>query len=306
MSHRSDKLELSVVVVNYNTAELTRDCVRSVVTHTSNSHYEVIVVDNASADTSPLEELARKEMRVTLVKSPKNLGFAGGNNLGIEHAGGEHILLLNSDTVLVNDAIAAALNELRSAEDVGAVSAKLVFPDGRIQFVCRRFPSIGMEVAVALRLHKLLPAKKRATWLQGGYFDHQTRLETDAIWGTFFLFRKKTLQLFPGGRLSETFFMYGEDMEWCYVMKKCGLRIVYAPAAEVIHYMGGSGFESGSGGTGATIYGNRIRFLRTHRGSVYALAFAVARYLNLLVSSGAGRAEELTNARAMFGAWREG
>jgi GT2 family glycosyltransferase len=93
-------------------------------------------------------------------------------------------------------------------------------------------------------------------------------------------------------------------MEWCYVMKRSGLRIVYAPAAEVLHYMGGSRFRTGQGGAGATIYHNRIRFLMKYRGRAYALAFAIARYANLLVASSNNRAE-LRSARAMFTAWLE-
>ena len=112
------------------------------------------------------------------------MGFAGGNNLGVGHCKGEHILLLNSDTLLANNAIRLTLNELEEDAEVGAVSAKLMFPDGRLQFPCRRFPRIGLEVLELLRLHKLVSSATRAEWFHGGYFDHERKVHTDAIWGS--------------------------------------------------------------------------------------------------------------------------
>ncbi len=305
MTHHAAAIDVSVIIVNYNTPNLTRECVESVVACTLGVTYEIVLVDNGSRDTAALQELAQRETRVTLIKNGRNLGFAAGNNIGIEKARGAHLLLLNSDTVLRNNAISIALEVLRSAEDVGAVSAKLLSPDGRVQSVCRRFPSILRELAEALRLHKIVPGRRRATWLQGSYFDHLSRMETDAIWGTFFLFRRTTLQLFPGGRLPETFFMYGEDMEWCYLLRKAGLRILYAPSAEVLHYMGGSAFQGSSGGSHATICLNRIRFLKKYRGFAYAMAYAAARSLNLLVSTTPGSLGELVSLGRALIALRE-
>lgn len=297
--------DVSVVIVNYNTPDLTRACVRSVLAHTRSIQVEIIVVDNGSREVQPLRELRLEDDRVQLLESKENLGFAGGNNLGISTAGGAYILLLNSDTVLANDAISIALEEARGDKTIGVVSAKLRYPDGRVQYACRRFPSIALELLEASRLHRLLPRRHRARYMQGSYFDHQTRLETDAIWGAFFLFPREVLQVFPSGRLSETFFMYGEDMEWCWVIRKHGYKVVYQPAADVIHYLGGSGFQSQVGGPGGTIYRHRIQFLRLYRGSAYALCYALARYWNVLLSRGPGRAAEVQIARTMFGALRE-
>src|SRR4051794_26006845 len=105
--------EVSVIIINYNTFKLTADCVRSVIKETKEAIYEIILVDNASPDDSA-DELVRLFPQIFLVRSRINLGFAKGNNLGIAHARGEFILLLNSDTILVNDAISVALKKLRA------------------------------------------------------------------------------------------------------------------------------------------------------------------------------------------------
>lgn len=304
MTPSSEPPEVSVIILNYNTAEMTGNCVRSVLEKTAGVSFEVVVVDNGSRDVERLRGLPDEDPRVRLVESAENKGFAGGNNVGILASTGESILLLNSDTVLVNDAISLALDEVRSGADVGVVSAKLMFPDGSPQAVCRRFPSILRELAEAFRLHRLVPKERRVRWLQGGYFDHKSRLETDAIWGAFFLFPRRVLAAFPGGRLSETFFMYGEDMEWCWLIRQHGYRVIYQPAAQVIHYIGGSGFESGGDGPRTTIYRHRIQFLVRYRGFAFALLFAVARYVNILLSRRVDRALELNRAQEMFRALR--
>ena len=159
---------------------------------------------------------------------------------------------------------------------------------------------IGLDLIELLRIHKLVSPATRADWFHGGYFDHETRVHTDSIWGTFFLFPTRVLDVFPDRRLPETFFMYGEDMEWCFLLRRAGFSILSPPDAAVVHLMGGSGFESESGGTSPTIYRNRIRFLKKYRGTAYAAAWALVRYLNVFSARGDTRRAELIAAREMF------
>lgn len=297
---------VSVVILNHNTPELTRRCVASVLERTSGVDHEIVLVENGSTARVDRAWIRDRGDRVRLVRSEENLGFAAGNNLGLEHARGERVLLLNSDTELRNDAIAIALEALEE-EDVGVVSSRLVSPDGSLQHPCRRFPGILRELAEALRLHRLLPPSVRQRWLQGSYFPHESRLETDSVWGTFFFFRREVLECFPDGRLTETFFMYGEDMEWSWIIRQCGYRILYVPEAEILHHGGGSGFDQAvgaSGGTAATIYRHRARFLLMYRGRLFAWAWALAHTFNAAVSRAPGRGRRLRAVRAMFSVLR--
>src|SRR5579859_6527191 len=124
-------MDVSVIIVNYNTFALTCACVQSIIDNTKDLHYEIILVDNKSTEINP-DEFVKKFRAIILIKSETNVGFAKGNNLGINRSSGKYILLLNSDTVLLNNAISCAMNFLEREPRVGVVSAKLVYPDGRV------------------------------------------------------------------------------------------------------------------------------------------------------------------------------
>lgn len=233
-------MEVSVVIINYNTFNLTVECIRSVIQKTEKVSYEIIVVDNASPNDNA-DEFLLLFPQIVLVKSKTNLGFARGNNLGITHARGKFILLLNSDTVLVNDAISIAAQKLQRDASPGAVGAQLLYENGKIQHNCQRFPSIGYRLFELLRLQKLLGKKIGGRILLGSFFNHEEAIHPDWIWGTFFMFRKDILRELPEEKLPDDFFMYVEDMQWCMEFRKRGYHIAFEPEAKVIHYIGGSG-----------------------------------------------------------------
>ncbi len=229
-------MDVSVIIVNYNTLQLTKASIASIRQLTKEVTYEIIVVDNASSqDATELESHADE-----FIQSTENLGFAKGNNLGIQHASGEFILLLNSDTVLKNDAISIVYNYLVSNRSMAVASARLEYPDGRLQHVCQRFPELKYTLIELFRIQKFWSPDKRAEVLKGAFFDHRTSTTTDWIWGTFFMFRARLLKELPGGKLPDDFFMYAEDIQWCKEFKNLGYEIGYEPAAQVVHYMGAS------------------------------------------------------------------
>ena len=266
--------EVSIIIVNYNTFEYTSNCIASVIDKTKDLNYEIILVDNCSHECDP-QLFKDKFPQITLIKNDVNAGFAKGNNLGIAHSSGEYILLLNSDTELCNNAISLALETFKNKSNVGVMSAKLIYPSGEAQFVCRRFPSIRLTIFEFLRLHKLFSKEKRAQILQGGYFDHESYLETDAVWGAFFLFPRQVLECFPENKLSDTFFMYGEDMEWCYVIKKAGYHIVYDPQGVVLHHIAKSDFKKSGSGRDEVMLKNRFIFLKKYKGKFYTVMLYV-------------------------------
>jgi GT2 family glycosyltransferase len=231
-------MDVSVIIVNYNTFALTCDCIRSVYAYTD-FKVEVILVDNASSECDP-DEFQLKFPAITLVKSASNVGFARGNNLGIARANGEFVLLLNSDALLTNNAIVRCKEFLKTHSDVAVVSGRLKYPDGKIQHNCQRFPTIRYKLYELFRLQKIFSRRAGPT-LFGFYFDYQTTAFPDWIWGTFFMFKRKLLQELPNHKLADDFFMYGEDMQWCMEFKRRGYRVAFEPAAEITHIMGGSG-----------------------------------------------------------------
>lgn len=234
--------QVSIIIINYNTFEMTSDCIQSVMDKTQKVSYEIILVDNASDECSPTLFL-EKFPDIELIVSDKNLGFSKGNNLGITKSKGEVILLLNSDTELQNDAISLTYNRMMNEDSIGLITSKLIYPSGVIQKQCRRFETISRLLIEQMRIHKLWSKEKRAYRLLNGYFDHESEIEVDRIWGAFFMFRKEILNSLPGNKLADTFFMYGEDNEWCYQIKTLtNYKIWYYPNAVVIHKMGGSNF----------------------------------------------------------------
>jgi GT2 family glycosyltransferase len=232
--------EISIIIINYNTFALTCNCIRSVINYTKDVNYELILVDNHSTEGNP-QEFSTLFPSIRLIVAEKNTGFAAGNNLGISHARGKFILLLNSDTELRENSVRVCLEELKARKDTGVVTCNLVYPDGKIQAQCQHFPSVATEFLEATRLFKLLPARLREKTMQGIYFSYKQKFEPDWVWGTFFFFKKEILESFPGRKLSERFFMYCEDLEWCFLLRRRGWKIVFIPGTAVVHLVSGSG-----------------------------------------------------------------
>lgn len=234
-------LDVSVIIINYNKPELTLACVHSILEKTVGVRYEIIVVDNASTPRVLTQAMLPGGAR--LVQSEQNLGFSKGNNLGIQHASGQALLLLNNDTVLQNDAISIAHQYLQAAPGNGCVGAQLRYPDGELQNSAQRFPSIPLTLLELFRLQKLLPRPWAGRLLLGGFFDHQETVRVDWLWGTFLLLKRRLLNDLPGRRLPEDFFMYVEDLQWGLEFARAGYRSYFCAEARVTHYEGKNAFK---------------------------------------------------------------
>ena len=225
---------LSILIVNYNGKKFLADCFASIKRHVTCS-YEIIVVDNASADGS-CEFIAENYPEVRLVASSVNTGFTGGNNLGGEHARGEFLLLLNNDTVLLSD-IAPAVAEFDDPT-LGALGCHLVYGNGTLQH------SFGFEHT---------PGRLVLFWLLGDLFKRfapaklaetepaeYARKQAHVAWvsGAFLLTR--TALWHQLGGLDTRYFMYVEDVDYCKRVAEADYRVEYFPGAKIIHY-GGAG-----------------------------------------------------------------
>jgi GT2 family glycosyltransferase len=200
---------------------------------------EIILVDNASHERNP-DDFINIFPEIILIKSEQNLGFAKGNNLGIAQAKGEYILLLNSDCELLNNAPLLSYDYMEKNNSCGMSTVQLQYPNGKLQYNCRRFRTISWELLELIPLYLLLPKKKRESLMLHHYFDHQRQIDCDWVWGAYMFFPSKILLQLPGEKLAEDFFMYCEDTLWCWQIKQLGYTINFLPEAKVMHVHKGS------------------------------------------------------------------
>lgn len=232
--------KLSIVVVNYNTRELLLSCLNSLrLAKTKSDIWEIIVVDNASTDGSAVE--VQKHFPETIViKNRKNLGFAKANNQGIGKTYGEYILLLNSDTQVYPGSIQHMLSVIKQDEQIGVATCKLVLEDGRLDPACHRgFPTPWAAFTYMIGLERLFPQSQIFGQYHQGYKNMQIAHEIDCPVGAFFLIRRKVIECV--GLLDEDYFMYGEDIDWSYRIKKSGYKIFFDPQVAVLHLKKRSG-----------------------------------------------------------------
>lgn len=233
-------MQVSIIIINYNTFQLTCDCISSIIEHTRNISYEIILVDNASPNDNPTDFLL-KFPGINLVRCSENGGFAKGNNAGIDVSSGEMILLLNSDTVLIENSILLAYEQYKKHERVGFLGVQLIYPDGKLQHTARKFRSIKNEILDLFRPALMLMSyRKRSDLMLNQYFRGDYSTFCDWVSGAFMLFDKSLLKLLPLQKLDERFFMYGEDELWCMQMKDLGYSSYYFHETKVIHVHSGS------------------------------------------------------------------
>ena len=278
-------VQVSVIIINYNTFQLTSEAIASIQAHTQGVAYEIIVVDNASTECDP-GQFVEAFPSIKLVRSPDNSGFAKGNNLGIRHATGETILLFNSDAACLNDALTLTYQALQAEPKVGLTTARLAYPTGAIQPSCGRFPSVSLQLLELTRLQKLLSAERKGQVLQGTFFDYATPLYPDWVWGTYFHFKREVLERMPGQQLADDFFMYAEDLQWSYTVRQLGYEIKYVPEAHVLHHFSQSTKKEKRLNQGLMILRNEDIFFRREYGWLHTKALYISKLANFWLSRG--------------------
>ncbi|MFC1485407.1 glycosyltransferase [Candidatus Latescibacterota bacterium] len=231
-------MEVSVVIVSYNVSSYLDQALTTLREALEGIEAEVFVVDNASSDDS-VAMVRQKYPWVTLIANDRNLGFARANNQALVRARGEFVLLLNPDTVLRRDTIATMISFFREHPEAGAAGCRVLNPDGSLQLACRRgFPTPGVAFFKMVGLADLFPRSRTFGAYNLTYLDPDQLTEVDAVSGSFLMARKEVLDRV--GYLDEDFFMYGEDLDFCYRVKQAGWKIFYVPWTEIIHFKGES------------------------------------------------------------------
>ncbi|MCL5435174.1 MAG: glycosyltransferase family 2 protein [Patescibacteria group bacterium] len=232
-------VDLSIVIVSYNTKDFLNNCLESVQKTAKDFTYEIIVVDNASKDGSV--GLVRKKFKdVTLITNKENLGFSKANNLGVKKSSGRYVLFLNSDTVVYPNTLKYMIDFMDKEKEAGAVTCKLEMPSGKIDDASHRgFPTPWNAFTHFSGASKLLGKTKIFGGYNLGYLNLSKTHEIDALAGAFMLVRRKAGE--DAGWWDEDYFFYGEDIDFCYILKQKGWKIYYVPEVSILHYKGVTG-----------------------------------------------------------------
>lgn len=230
--------KLSVIIVSFDCCALLRACLGSLEAEREEADLEVIVVDNGSHDGT-VEMVTASFPWVELVAAEENLGFARANNLGADRARGEHLLYLNPDTVVPRGALVRSVSALEARPETGMLGCKLVRPDGSLDHACKRgFPTPLSSLYHFVGLTRLRSGSPRFAQYTAGHLDPDEEGRVDAVNGAFMLVRRDALDAV--GPMDEEYWLYMEDLDWCYRFWQAGWPVVYWPGAEVVHVKGGS------------------------------------------------------------------
>ncbi|MFC1517244.1 glycosyltransferase family 2 protein, partial [Candidatus Margulisiibacteriota bacterium] len=215
-------MELSIIIVNWNVKELLKKCLLSIKQNPPQKEYEVFIVDNASEDGSA--EMIRGDFpEFKLIASDKNLGFAGGNNLALKEANGKYILLLNPDTEVLQGSFSAYLDFFKTHPKAGAMGIKLLNSDGSLQPSCKSFPSWRTLLWSSLFLDVLFKKSKLFGEYEMSYWQHDNERVVDQPMGAALAVRKDVVNEI--GLMDGRFYMYFDEVDWCYRIKKAGYEI---------------------------------------------------------------------------------
>jgi len=231
-------MTLSIVILSHNVCDLLEKAIASVYSTYKENNLQLIVVDNASTDDS-LEMIKKKFPKISLIESKTNIGFSAGNNLARKIVNGDVVLFLNPDTEVKGNAIQKCLDILERNSEIGAITCKVMLPDGRLDYSCHRgLPTIWNTFCYWTGLSKLFPRSPLFAGYKATYLSTDKSHYIDCISGTFLMIRKNVLDKI--GWWDEDYFWNGEDIELCYRIKNAGYKIWYESTESIIHHKGSS------------------------------------------------------------------
>lgn len=278
--------DLSIVIVTWNAREVLLDALasieREVLSRRDEGRLEVetIVVDNGSLDGS-VEAVRAAHPFAEVIALPENVGFAAGNNVGLRRAKGRHCVLLNSDTVVLPDALEKCVRYLDAHTDVGVVGPQLLNPDGSKQNCIHNFPSFATELVPKGLLETLLPAR-----FPSKRYEHPEPIDVEAVLGACLFVRREVLE--DVGLMPEDYFFFLEETDWCFRIRQAGWRVVHVPDAHVIHIFGASTKKKVPAETRIEYHRSLYHFFARNRGAGAARAVLALRVLKGVLYAATG------------------
>jgi hypothetical protein len=269
-------MDLSIIIVNWNSINYLRVCIASILQHTRGIAFEVVVVDNASP-AGDADIIEREFKDIVFIRSPKNLGFAGANNCGFRRSTGDCVLFLNPDTELLGPAINRMFEKVKALPDCGIMGCKLLNSDHSVQTSSiQKFPTISNQLFQSEVLRLRWPGFP--LWNIGPLFSSSPQpARVEAITGACMMMRRKVFE--EVGLYSEDYWMYSEDLDLCFKVQRAGFRNYYTGEATILHHAGKS---SNPGWAMKMKLRSDLRFLTISRGRFYTLAFRTAMVFNAL------------------------
>lgn len=297
-----DTLDLSIIIVSWNVIGLLMECLDSIFENSvvqllpkeKRIRYEVIVVDSASDDNT-VEMLRKHFPRVKLLAQRENVGFTRGNNIGMEHARGRYLFLLNPDTLVLGNALADMVTYMDENPDVGIIGPYTLNTDGTLQSTRRRFPTVATAFLESTWLQPFAPKSILERYYVQDYPDIAT-IDVDWVQGSALMARREVYE--QVGELDTGYVMYSEELDWCKRAKDAGWRVVFFCCAQIIHH-GGKSSEQVSARKHILFQQSKLRYFKKHHGGKTAQALRVFLLANYAIQIG------IEGVKSLLGSQRE-
>ncbi len=251
-------VDLSIVIVAWNVRDLVLDCLASIRDARLKISYEVILVDNGSADAT-VEQVSEQFPETRVIALPKNIGFGGGNNRGLERMNGRTAVLLNSDTIVLEGGLEQCVAYLDEHPDVGAVGPQLLNPDRTRQNCIHNSPTLVSEIISQSILRRLFPRRYPSKRIE-----YTEPVEVEAVLGACMFVKREIVETI--GTIDEDFFFFLEETDWCHRIRAAGWRVMHLPDAYVIHLYGESTKKKVPLRTRIEFHRSRYHFFKKNRG----------------------------------------
>jgi GT2 family glycosyltransferase len=256
---------ITTIIVGYNSEDFLDACLQSVLQSSKRSDHQVVLIDNASRNQTFLSDLTTRYPTVALIRNLENLGFAKACNQGIRAFPSQFYALLNPDCVVLNDALEKCVSYLEEHPEAGIVGCRVENPDGSLQLACRRsMPRPSTALYRFLGLARLFPRSVTFARYNYGHMDAGSEHEVEAVSGAFMVFRAAVLKQI--GLLDERFFLYGEDLDFCWRAILQGWKVMYYPEAAILHHKRQSSSREPEAGN-FHFYNSMKIFYRIHYGN---------------------------------------
>jgi GT2 family glycosyltransferase len=267
-------MDISIIIVNWNTRELLSQCLASIFGSQTDKEFEVLVVDNGSSDES-VHMVTAGYPQVRLLANEKNVGFANANNQALRQSAGEYVMLLNPDTIVKPDAITKLALFLDQTPDAGAAGPRLLNPDGSLQVSAFPQPTLFREFWRMFHLDNLTHV---AAYPMDQWVLDEAR-EVDVLMGACMLIRSEVLD--AAGLLDEEFFIYSEEVDLCTRIRRSGWRLFWVPSAEVIHF-GGQSTQQVLEDMFLRLYQGKILYFRKHHSKLEVILYKLILFMATL------------------------
>ena len=275
----TDKKTLTISIVTWNSENEIADCLKSL--EAAPADWEIWVADNFSADNT-VKKIRENFPRVKIIENKENLGFAAGNNQIFGQTKTDYVLLLNPDTIVSVEAIEAAIEEIEKHTEVGVLGIQALGDDSKIQETCFNFPAFLPNFVNSVGLYRFFTDEWKEKNLSNEFFSHRAERNSDWIMGAFMLVRREVIEKVGG--LPEDYFMFTEEMDWCYRIRQAGFEILFSPKVTFIHKFNKSaGQKASDWRIEKTVLGKYL-FCRTHYGNIKTKLIQLTDLIGLMLN----------------------